>query len=365
MSAGTPSDKAKAQRQCSSHATPKDDNLNPKPTLTEMLPNEPPRLHLANLPTPTIDLKNLAADLSVPRILMKRDDLTGLETSGNKVRKLEYVVADALAAGCDTLVTHGGFQSNHCRATASIAARLGLRCRLILRAPSPAPELEGNLLLDSIFGAEITYHAPDDYRANLKALIDTAMDTERRAGRRPYLFPVGASIPLGTWGYIRCIHELVQQLGATTPLDIYSAVSSAGTHAGLMLGKALFALHHWRVIGVPVSDSLDFFHNELRSLTRQTITQFNLPLSDEHLPIDLFDGFIGPGYAIPTPQAIDAIHLLGRREGILLDPTYTAKAFAGFLHAIRTRHTRPDALPIFLHTGGVFGLMARRDLFNP
>jgi D-cysteine desulfhydrase len=329
-----------------------------------MFPTEPPRLELANLPTPVIELKNLARDLGVPRILMKRDDLTGLETSGNKIRKLEYVVADALASGADTLVTHGGFQSNHCRATAAIAARLGLRCRLILRAPSPQPELEGNLLLDSIFGAEITYHAPDEYRARLKDLVAAAMEAERRAGRRPYFFPVGASIPLGTWGYVRCFDELLRQLGPSAKVDVYSAVSSAGTHAGLMVGKALSGADHWRVVGVPVSDSLDYFRAELRTLTAQTVAQYKLPIGDDQLPIDLLDGFIGPGYAIATPEALDAIRLLGRREGIPLDPTYTSKAFAGFLHAIRTGHVRPGAVPLFIHTGGVFGLMARRDLFN-
>lgn len=330
-----------------------------------MFPNEPPRIELANLPTPVIELKNLARDLNVPRILMKRDDLTGLETSGNKIRKLEYVVADALANGADTLVTHGGFQSNHCRATAAVAARLGLRCRLILRAPSPKPELEGNLLLDSIFGAEITYHAPDEYSAKLKGLVAAAMDAERGAGRRPYFFPVGASTPLGTWGYVRCFDELLRQLGPATKVDVYAAVSSAGTHAGLMLGKALAGADNWRVVGVPVSDSLDYFRKELRTLTAQTVAQYKLPLTEAQLPIDLFDGFIGPGYAIATPEAMDAIRLLGRREGIPLDPTYTSKAFAGFLHAIRTGHVRRDAVPLFVHTGGAFGLMARRDLFQP
>ena len=146
---------------------------------------EPPRLELAQLPTPIVELKRLAAELGVPRFLMKRDDLTGLETTGNKVRKLEYVVADAVARGADTLVTHGGFQSNHCRATAAIGARLGLKVRLILRSPDPDPPREGNLFLDHLFGADITIHAVEEYNTRRKELIDAAMAAERAAGRTP------------------------------------------------------------------------------------------------------------------------------------------------------------------------------------
>src|SRR3954468_1516962 len=235
-----------------------------------MHPHEPPRLELANLPPPLVELKNLARHLGVPRLLLKRDDLTGLETSGNKVRKLEYVVADAIKNGADTLVTNGGFQSNHCRATAAIGARLGLKVRLILRCSDPNPPRDGNLFLDHLFGAQITIHDPDAYNNNRKQLIDDAMNAERAGGRKPYFFPVGASIPLGCWGYIRCIHELMQQLGRESKVDVFSAVSSAGTHAGLMLGKALFRLDNWRIVAVPVSDSIDYFQKELRELTSQS-----------------------------------------------------------------------------------------------
>src|SRR4051794_39925700 len=206
-----------------------------------MQANEPPRLALANLPTPLAELKNLAFDLGIERFCLKRDDLTGLETAGNKVRKLEYVVADALKNGADTLVTHGGFQSNHCRATAAIGAKLGLKIRLILRSSEPNPPKDGNLFLDHLFGAEISFHPPDEYNHDRKRLIDDAMNAATKAGRKPYFFPVGASIPLGCWGYIRCIFELIEQLGKQTKVDLFSAVSSAGTHCGLMLGKALFA----------------------------------------------------------------------------------------------------------------------------
>src|SRR4029079_9087998 len=151
-------------------------------------PHEPPRVQLAQLPTPLVELRNLARELRVPQILMKRDDLTGLETTGNKVRKLEYLVAEALEQGCDTLVTNGGYQSNHCRATAAVGARLGLRVRMILRSPQPDPANDGNLFLGRLFGADISLHPVEEYTSRRKELIETAMQAERDAGRKPYFF---------------------------------------------------------------------------------------------------------------------------------------------------------------------------------
>jgi D-cysteine desulfhydrase len=324
---------------------------------------EPQRLELAQLPTPVVELKHLAAELDVPRFLMKRDDLTGLETTGNKVRKLEYVVADAVARGADTLVTHGGFQSNHCRATAAIGARLGLKVRLILRSPEPEPVRDGNLFLDHLFGADITLHPVEEYNTRRKELIDAAMAAERAAGRTPYFFPVGASIPLGCWGYIRCINELAEQLGRDSTVDIFSSVSSAGTHVGLMLGKALFGLDKWRVIGVPVSDSIEYFNENLRELERKTVALFGLDVTEAQTPIELIDGYIGEGYAIPYPQAVETIRLVARKEGIGLDPTYTAKGMTGTIATIKNGGVRHGATPLFVHTGGIFGLMANRELF--
>ena len=330
-----------------------------------MHPAEPSRLPLANLPTPIVELKNLARRLGVPRILLKRDDLTGLETSGNKARKLEYILADALAAGADTLVTHGGFQSNHCRATAALGARLGLNVRLLLRSAEENPPRDGNLFLDHLFGAHVTLHEPAEYNDRRSELIEQAMAAEREAGRKPYFFPVGGSVPLGCWGYVRCVHEMVEQLGRDAKVDLFSAVSSSGTQAGLMLGKALLGLENWRIVGVPVSDSLDYFRRDVADLIRRTVAEFNLEMTEAQTPLDLLDGFIGDGYAIPYPDAVETIRLLARTEGVLLDPTYTAKAMTGTLAAIRQGQVRQGATPVFIHTGGAFGLMARRDLFEP
>jgi D-cysteine desulfhydrase len=329
-------------------------------------PKEPPRLKLAQQPTPVVELTNLARELGVAKIFMKRDDLTGLEVSGNKIRKLEYLIADARAEGCDTLVTNGGFQSNHCRATAAVGARLGMKVRLILRAPGggSSPANEGNLFLDRLFGADISMHSVGEYSEKRKELIDAAMRTEKSAGRKPYFFPVGASVPLGCWGYIRCVHELMQQLGRDTKVDLFVPVSSAGTYCGAMIGKALFGLESWRTIGIPVSDSVELFEKDLRQLERATNDAFGLGLRESDTTIDLLDGFIGEGYAIPYPAAIETVKLVAQREGILLDPTYTSKAMAGMLAKIREGKIRDGAVPVFLHTGGAFGLMARRDLFR-
>lgn len=330
-----------------------------------MHPKEPPRMNLAQLPTPVVELKNLAWEMNVPRILCKRDDLTGLEVSGNKVRKLEYLLADAQAQGADTLVTNGGFQSNHCRATTAIGARLGMKVRLILRAPADGstPDSDGNLFLDRLFGAQITMHSVKEYSTNLKAIIDQAMADERAAGRKPYFFPVGASVPLGCWGYIRCFRELLDQVGAETG-DLFAPVSSSGTYAGLVLGKALFRASNWRVVGVPVSDSIEYFRKDVRELINATNEKFSLGLNESDTPIELIDGYIGEGYAIPYPAAIETLKRVARHEGLILDPTYTSKAMHGFLETMRTGGIRAGATPLFVHTGGAFGLMARRDLFS-
>lgn len=326
-------------------------------------PHEPPRVELAQLPTPVVELKQLAKARGVPRLLMKRDDLTGLELSGNKIRKLEYVVADALAQGADTLVTHGGVQSNHCRATAALGARLGLRVRLILRSADAAPEQDGNLFLDSLFGAEYSLHTPEEYSAKLDDLVAAVRKQETAAGRKPYFFPVGASVPWGCWGYIRCVAELVEQLGREKPIDLYCATSSGGTQAGLMLGRALFQCENWSIRGVPVSDSSEYFRKKLSELARETVGLFQLSLTPADTPIELVEGFMGEGYAVPYPAAIETIRLAGRCEGLVLDPSYTSKAMTGMFADMATRGS--ERLPVFVHTGGAFGLFARRDLLSP
>ncbi|MFT3788878.1 MAG: D-cysteine desulfhydrase family protein [Tepidisphaeraceae bacterium] len=322
-----------------------------------MHPAEPTRVSLANLPTPIVDASRLA-----PNLLVKRDDLTGLEMTGNKVRKLEYVVADAIAKGADTLVTHGGFQSNHCRATAAAGAKLGLNVRLFLRSADANPAHDGNLFLDHLLGADVSLHSVEQYN-DRKPLTESILNEQRAKGRSPYFFPVGASVPVGCWGYIRCMHELATQLGRDRLVDLFVPVSSSGTMAGCVLGRALFGLTDFRIVGIPVSDTIQFFQSDLRKLIDDTIAAFDLKLTHEQTPIELLDGSIGAGYAVPFPEAIETIRLAATQAGLLLDPTYTGKAMHGTLTAIRAGKVRAGATPVFLHTGGVFGLLARRELF--
>ncbi len=272
-------------------------------------------------------------------------------------------IKKALDRGADTLVTLGGVQSNHCRATAAIGARLGLRVRLILRSNKATPPMDGNLFLDQLFGAVVSYHTPAEFDNDLQQLVDQILDEERDAGRTPYFCPVGASVPHGCWGYIRCLSELAQQLGPTNLVDVFCATGSGGTQVGLMLGKALLHCDSWNVVGIPIADSLPHFHRELRKLERETVQEFGLEVSEDATPIHLIDGFIGEGYAIPYPEAVETIGVLARHEGLLLDPSYTSKAMTGMLSVIRDGKLRPGAIPVFVHSGGVFGLMARRDLF--
>ncbi|UCD27663.1 MAG: D-cysteine desulfhydrase family protein [Planctomycetota bacterium] len=329
-----------------------------------MHPNEPERIKLAQLPTPIITLNNLSRQLNFERLLMKRDDLTGFEVSGNKVRKLEYIVADALANDADTLVTHGGFQSNHCRTTAAIGARVGLRVRLLLRCHDLNVPNDGNLFLDRVFGAKVSLHDPDQYEHSLQKIINSAMDAERAAGHTPYFFPVGASVPLGCWGYIRCMAELVEELGRDNCVDLFCATGSVGTQTGLIIGKTLLNCDKWRIVGVPITDSAKGREKAVRELLRRTIPKYQLEVDEAEVPIELLDGFIGEGYGIPYPEAIETIRLVAQTEGILLDPTYTSKAMTAMISVVKAGGIRKGAIPIFLHTGGAFGLMARRDLFQ-
>lgn len=327
-------------------------------------PAEPPRLSLAQLPTPIHECRNLPAAAGIRQLLVKRDDLTGFEASGNKIRKLEYTIADAKEQGADTLVTDGGWQSNSCRASAAAGARCGMHVRLVLRSKDPSPTVEANLFLDHLLGAEISFETPERFSNERRLIADEAMQEQRNKGRSPYFFPVGASTPLGCWGYIRCVAELREQLGHDTKVDLYCPTCSMGTHAGLILGVAMFGLSNWRVRAVPVSDSIDFFMTETRALVNDAIEQYHLGLTEADTPIDLIDGFIGEGYAIPTEASMEALHLAARTEAMLMDPTYSSKAFAGVLATLRANGGRGDALPVFIHTGGGFGLLARRELFD-
>jgi D-cysteine desulfhydrase len=321
--------------------------------------NLPPRVPIARLPTPIEPSPRLGTALGID-LLYKRDDLTGLELSGNKARKLEYLLADAEAHGADTLVTCGGVQSNHCRATAYAAAKRGLSTVLLLRVPDPAhpPAPEANALLDRLAGAQVRYVSHEEYRRRAEVMSGIA-DELRAAGRRPYVIPEGGSNALGSMGYVLAVAELRAQLPEAWregPLTIVYAIGSGGTGAGLELGVRLLGWREATPVGFAVCNDARYFREAIAGICAEARARWpSLPVvPPEEIRVD--DGFVGPGYAQTTSEGLEIIRRAARDDGILLDPVYTGKAMLG----VAARAGQPDGLPaprvVFLHTGGTFGL---------
>ncbi len=314
-----------------------------------------PRLTLARTPTPLEPLPRLSARLGL-ELLVKRDDLTGSHLSGNKIRKLEYLLAEARALGATAVVTCGGAQSNHCRATALASAPLGLECALVLRTPrGRAEELEparGNLLLDRLAGASLRTCTPAEYRA-WPSLLEGVADELRARGARPYIIPQGGSNALGSLGYVRAVEELLEQAGDKPPSAVVVATGSGGTLAGVALGlKALGA--RARAVGVPICDDPASFRRVVLEIAAEAAARFGLPrlTADD---FTLLDGYQGRGYALSSEEELALLRETARADGLVLDPVYTVKAFRGLLDRAGS-----DALPgprvVFVHTGGIFGL---------
>lgn len=324
----------------------------------------PPRLDLARTPTPLQQLKRMGERLGVD-LYVKRDDLTGTELSGNKVRKLEFVLADALAKGADIVLTCGGAQSNHARATAIAAARMGLRTRLILRTPDPShpPLPEANILLDRLVGAEIVWITPEEYR-NRQEIFDREVAALKREGHNPYVIPEGASNALGMWGYICAAEELKKDLaslsgGKTRSTTILHATGSGGTTAGLILGARLHGLKA-RVVGINVCDDRDYFVKKIGEICEEAISTYKLDISfSRDRDIEIIDGYVGLGYALSRPEELRLMVEVARTEGIFLDPVYTGKAFYGMVEELKKNPTAFGDRIIFVHTGGIFDLFAR------
>jgi 1-aminocyclopropane-1-carboxylate deaminase/D-cysteine desulfhydrase-like pyridoxal-dependent ACC family enzyme len=289
-----------------------------------------------------------------PRLLIKRDDAIPFGFGGNKVRKLELVAAQALADGADTLMTVGGVQSNHCRATAAAAAKLGLHCTLVLNGERPA-RLSGNTLLDSLLGADLHFVAQRQDRAPTMARI---ADELRAQGHTPVEIPLGASTPLGALGLALGIGEMIEQ--GTTPDVIVHASSSAGTQAGLTAGCTLFGLPT-RVVGVSADETAETLRADVHAIIAGMGPLLGVDgqtLADAR-PIEVDDTRIGEGYGIPTEASYEAVDLFARMEAIFVDHTYTAKAAAGLLAALRRGAFDSAKTVLFWHTGGqvaLFGL---------
>ena len=326
----------------------------------------PPRVPLAQLPSPLTLMERLSQEVGGTEIWIKRDDLTGIELTGNKSRKLEFLVAQAQSEGRDALFTYGALQSNHCRATAAVGAQLGFPTRLILLSDPPQDEpRDGNHLLDDLFGAEISYIPRETFLRQKTTLLQQTLDAMKSEGRNPFYFPVGGSVPVGVWAYVKCMEELWEQtrlMNLKAP-HIITACGSGGTAAGLILGRALLGWKEARVSAIAVCLNAAFWKAELRRLLDETVKAYQLDISSEDLPIHVTDAYVGAGYAVSYPEEIQAIRQVARLEGILLDPVYTGKAMTGALDWIR-RGDLPRSSPvIFMHTGGVFGLFPMRSCF--
>ncbi len=332
----------------------------------------PEKLALAALPTPLQPLTRLGSTLGI-ELFVKRDDLTGSQLSGNKVRKLDFILADARNRHATTVITCGGLHSNHCRATALAAAQLGMKSLLLLRTPNglatdlPSPP-HGNLLLDLMAGARIVTCTPSDYRERRGALMQDLADQLAASGERPYLVPEGGSNALGALGYVACVRELLAQL-ASPPAVIIAATGSGGTLAGLALGceDAGIPTH---VIGVAVCDDAPYFEAIVERIAAEAHANYGLPaLTPGRYRV--LEGFQGRGYGLTTEPELAFMLETLRHDGLALDPVYTNKAFLGLVRTfgdVKARQSeasgsRPEGLPlahtptvVFIHTGGIFGL---------
>jgi D-cysteine desulfhydrase len=324
----------------------------------------PPRLELAQLPTPLQPLPRLAAALGVRhRLWIKRDDFTDSAVGGNKLRKLEFVCAEAIAQGCDLLITCGGLQSNHCRATALTGARLGLKVHLILRGK---PELaDGNLLLDHLAGATISCYPPSTYVPEFAALQNHWQQHYREQGFQPWFIPTGASDGIGVWGYVKAAEELAADMQACgiESADVVCATGSGGTQAGLTLGAHLHQVPA-RVWGVNVCDDADWFERKVTADVAAWAQRYTPDASPPELNVRVIDGYVGPGYGRADAEIFATIGQLASTEGIVLDPVYTGKAFHGMLQELQAGRFGEQGDVVFVHTGGIFGLFPQREAFS-
>jgi len=308
-------------------------------------------IKLGFFPTPLHKLASLSNLFSDYNIYIKRDDQTGLALGGNKARKLEYLVKDTIDKGCDSLITYGAAQSNHCRQTAAAAAQAGLECHLLLRG-KPTTEFNGNLLLDKILGANLYWTNQSENELTLELLEERI----KKIGKKPYVIPIGGSNEIGSIGYIRAILELKQQLfDETLDIDyIVFASCSGGTHAGMLVGKYLYNLQS-EIYGISIAkDEID--HPSLSShiidIANKAASLLNLDKTFTQNDVILDGNYNNAGYGIVTQSEVDAINMMAQKEGIILDPVYTGRAFAGLLDCLKKRKFKIGSNILFWHTGG-------------
>jgi D-cysteine desulfhydrase family pyridoxal phosphate-dependent enzyme len=316
-----------------------------------------PRSRLAFLPTPLEPLARLSRHLGGPEIWIKRDDQTGLATGGNKTRKLEFLLADALDKNADTLITTGGPQSNHARQTAAAAARAGLRAILALTGQAPA-QINGNLLLDELLGAEVRWLGDVSW-GDLPARVEEIAAGERQAGYQPYVIPLGGSSPVGALGYVMAMQELMEQCAAQhVEFDrIVIASSSAGTQSGLLVGAELFGFKG-QITGISIGEPAEELHKRLRKLIPGLVSLLRVSAKVPSARIQVTDRYLGAGYAVVGDAEREAVRMMASLEAVLVGPVYTGRALAGMLDMIRRGEIAPAERVLFWHTGDTAALFA-------
>lgn len=323
-----------------------------------------PRRRYTPQPTPLEKLSRLSEHLGGPEIWIKRDDLLGLAAGGNKTRKLEFLVADALAEGADTLVTVGAVQSNHCRLTLAAAVREGLQCRLVIEERVPNsydPDASGNNFLYRLLGVEAITVVPAG--TDLPAALNEVLAELEAEGRKGYAIPGGGSNSLGALGYVACAGELLQQMFAQQlAFDrMVVASGSGGTHSGLVAGLHAFSAD-LPVLGVSVRAEKSPQEERIHGLAQQAASLAGSTYSVPRDRVMVTDEYVGPGYSLPTDEMVEAVRLFARLEGILLDPVYTGKAAAGLVGLVRSGYLGKDERVLFLHTGGSPALYAYQNV---
>lgn len=325
---------------------------------------EPGRLNLAHLPTPVQTLDRLTnrikeVNKKSPTIHIKRDDFSGIELSGNKIRKLEYSLKEAIDKGCDLLITCGGIQSNHCRATAAIGAKLGLRVILLLRGMGDEKQV-GNYMMDSLFGATTHIISPEDIETSMEALFPKFVDLYKREGYTPYCIPTGASNGIGAFGYKQCMKEIMDEDNGESYDAIVVTVGSAGTYAGLLLGKEAYN-YQGDIYGINIAADEAYFTRRTKEILIESNEYIENKVDIPEEWIHIIDGYQGDGYAINEEKDYSFIKEIGSLEGLLVDPVYTAKALYGLKKECEEgRFDQYDNI-LFIHTGGLYGLLAKAE----
>lgn len=311
------------------------------------------RLHFAHLPTPIEELPRLSETLGGPRILIKRDDQTGLAFGGNKTRKLEFLVAEAFDQGARTLISGGAIQSNHCRQTAAAAARFGLDCILVLSGELPEKPT-ANLLLDEMFGAEIVSVTDRAYRDQT---LQETFEKASASGRRPYLVPYGGSSPTGALGYAFAVEEFMKQ---NVHADwIIFGTSSGGTHAGLVLGQRVFGFKG-QILGISIDEPEEWLKTHVSKLASDASEKIGARIEFAPADVSANADYCKAGYGVLTDAEREAVQLFAKYEGLLLDPVYTGRAAAGMIDLIRKGYFKKGETVLFWHTGGQPALFAEK-----